>query len=340
MRQVLKLLIINSRKKEIQMSNSVSTGTGKIALKKFDLQRFGVLPVLIIFCIMFSLLEPRFLSVNNITNIFRQAAVNIIIASGMTLVILTGGIDLSVGSILAVSSVVAVQVSLSPLAALAVPIGLVIGLFAGLINGFLVSFFKMPPFIATLGMMTSLRGAAYLLSDGTTVINNDLNFAWIGNNNLGIVPWQVFFAIFIIAITWVLLKRTVIGMRIYAVGGNEKAAVYSGISVASVILLVHGLSGLFSGFAGVVMASRLYSASGLLGISYELDAIAAVILGGTSFNGGIGGVGGTLIGALIISVLNNGLIIIGVPYFWQQVIKGMVIIVAVIIDIYRQKIKS
>lgn len=306
---------------------------------KLDLQKFGVLPVLILFCIMFALLEPKFLSVNNITNIFRQSAVNIIIASGMTMVILTGGIDLSVGSILAVSAVVALKVSLSPFYYLAVPLALLAGIIAGLVNGFLISFFKMPPFIATLGMMTSLRGASYLLADGTTVINNNLNFAWVGNSNLGIIPWQVFFALIIIGLSWFFLRRTVIGARIYAVGGNEKAAIFSGISVTVIILIVHGLSGLFSGLAGVVMAARLYSASGLLGVSYELDAIAAVILGGTSFNGGIGGVGGTLVGALIISVLNNGLIIIGVPYFWQQVIKGIVIIVAVIIDIYRQRVK-
>lgn len=315
------------------------TMMNKKSMNKLDLQKFGVLPVLILFCIMFAVLEPKFLSVNNITNIFRQSAVNIIIASGMTMVILTGGIDLSVGSILAVSAVVALKVSLTPFAYLAVPIALLAGIAAGLVNGFLISFFKMPPFIATLGMMTSLRGAAYLLADGTTVINNDLNFAWVGNNNLGIVPWQVFFALIIIGMSWVFLRRTVIGTRIYAVGGNEKAAVFSGISVTAIILIVHGLSGLFSGLAGVVMGARLYSASGLLGVSYELDAIAAVILGGTSFNGGIGGVGGTLVGALIISVLNNGLIIIGVPYFWQQVIKGIVIIVAVIIDIYRQRVK-
>ena len=308
---------------------------------KLDLEKFGILPVLILFCIFFSVIEPRFLSVNNLTNIFRQAAINIMIASGMTMVILTGGIDLSVGSILAVSAVVAVKVSLTPFAYLAVPLAILAGLVTGLINGFLVSFFKMPSFIATLGTMTSLRGAAYLLANGTTVINNDLNFAWLGNGNFfGIIPWQVVLALAIIVLSWFLLRRTVFGMRVYAVGGNTMAAVYSGISVATVFVLVHGISGMLSGFAGVVMASRLYSANGLLGVSYELDAIAAVILGGTSFNGGIGGVGGTLIGALIISVLNNGLTIAGVPYFWQQVIKGIVIITAVIIDIYRQKIKK
>lgn len=308
--------------------------------KVIDFQKFGVLPVLILFCVMFALLEPRFISVNNITNIFRQAAVNIIIASGMTMVIITRGIDLSVGSILAVSAVISLQISLTPLAPFAIPIALAAGLIAGIMNGFLVSFFKMPPFIATLGMMTSLRGAAYLLSNGTTVINNDLPFAWLGNEGLGIIPWQVLFSIVILCLTWIFLRRTVFGLRIYALGGNEKAAIFSGISVPLIILVVHGLSGLFSGFAGVVLASRLYSANGLLGISYELDAIAAVVLGGTSFSGGVGGVGGTLVGALIISVLNNGLIIMGVPYFWQQVIKGIVIVVAVIIDLYRQKIKS
>ncbi len=307
---------------------------------KLDLNVLGVLPILILFVVIFGLLEQRFLTVNNMTNILRQASVNIIIACGMTLVILTAGIDLSVGSVLAVSAVVAVNVSLSSHPELAIPIALLVGLGVGAINGLLIACFKMPPFIATLGTMTSFRGISYLLANGTTVINNDLPYEVIGNGTIFSVPWMVIIALLVFVVTWILLKRTVLGTRIYAVGGNILAAKYSGISVGVILVIVYALSGLFSATAGVVLSARLFSASGLLGISYELDAIAAVILGGTSFNGGVGGVGGTLVGALIIAVLNNGLVIVGVPYFWQQVVKGIVIIAAVLIDIYRQKMKK
>ena len=322
-------------------SNDISL-TKDVDKKKFDLlNTLGVLPILILFVILFYAIEPRFGTINNITNIFRQASVNIIIACGMTMVILTAGIDLSVGSVLAVTAVVAVKVSLTTTPWLAIPVALLVGLVIGAVNGLLISVFKMPPFIATLGTMTSFRGVAYLVADGTTVINNDLPYEAIGNGRfMGYFPWMILIALVIFAIVWILLKRTVLGTRIYAVGGNELAAKYSGISVGVILVIVYALSGLLSGIAGVVLSARLFSASGLLGISYELDAIAAVILGGTSFNGGIGGVGGTLIGALIIAVLNNGLIIAGVPYFWQQVVKGIVIVAAVLIDIYRQKMKK
>lgn len=308
--------------------------------KKFDLNTLGVLPILILFAAIFYFLEPRFGTINNITNIFRQASVNIIIACGMTLVILTAGIDLSVGSVLAVSAVVAVKISLTSMPELAIPIALLVGLGIGAVNGLLIAIFKMPPFIATLGTMTSFRGVSYLVANGTTVINNNLQYEVIGNGRLGFIPWMVIIAILLFVVTWILLKRTVLGTRIYAVGGNELAAKYSGISVGVILVIVYALSGLLSGIAGVVLSARLFSASGMLGVSYELDAIAAVILGGTSFNGGVGGVGGTLIGALIIAVLNNGLTIVGVPYFWQQVVKGIVIVAAVLIDIYRQKMKK
>ncbi len=309
--------------------------------KKFDLiNTLGVLPILILFVVAFALYEPRFIRASNIMNIFRQASVNIIIACGMTMVILTAGIDLAVGSVLAVSAVVAVTVSLTSMPALAIPVALLVGLLIGAVNGLLIAIFKMPPFIATLGTMTSFRGVAYLVANGTTVINNDLPYEALGNKSFAGIPWMVLAALVVFFLTWVLLKRTVLGTRIYAVGGNEMAAKYSGISVGTILVIVYSLSGLLSGLAGVVQSARLFSASGLMGISYELDAIAAVILGGTSFNGGIGSVFGTLIGALIIAVLNNGLVIAGVPYFWQQVVKGIVIVGAVLIDIYRQKVKK
>ncbi|HEY9768202.1 MAG TPA: ribose ABC transporter permease [Coleofasciculaceae cyanobacterium] len=298
----------------------------------------GILPILLLICILFALLSPNFLSAGNAVNILRQASINIVLATGMTFVILTGGIDLSVGSILAVSAVVAVLVSLLPtIGWLAVPAALLTGLLLGLVNGTLITFLNVPPFIVTLGTLTALRGTAYLVANGTTVINRDINFAWIGNSYIGPLPWLVIIALLTVAVSWFVLRQTVLGVQIYAVGGNERAARLTGIKVNRVLLFVYGVSGLLSGLAGIMSSSRLYSATGLLGQGYELDAIAAVILGGTSFTGGIGTIIGTLFGALIIAVLNNGLTLLNMSYFWQLVVKGLVIIAAVIIDRLRKR---
>ncbi|MEH1931519.1 MAG: ribose ABC transporter permease [Nostoc sp.] len=298
----------------------------------------GILPILIIICILFTFLSPNFLTVGNIVNILRQSSINIVLATGMTFVILTGGIDLSVGSILAVSAVVALLVSLLPaLSWAAVPAALLAGLLLGLINGALITFLDVPPFIVTLGSLTALRGVAFLVAKGTTLINPDINFAWVGNNYLGPIPWLVIIALLAIIASWFVLRQTVLGVQIYAVGGNERAARLTGIKVNRVLLFVYGISGLLAGLAGIMSASRLYSASGVLGQGYELDAIAAVILGGTSFTGGIGTIGGTLLGALIIAILNNGLTLLNLSYFWQLVVKGLVIILAVTIDRLRRR---
>jgi ribose transport system permease protein len=302
------------------------------------LQVLGILPILVLICILFSLLTPNFPTPGNIVNILRQASINIVLATGMTFVILTGGIDLSVGSILGVSAVVAVLVSLIPgLGWAGVLAGLLTGLLLGLVNGALISFLNVPPFIVTLGSLTALRGAAFLVANGTTVINRNLNFAWIGNSYLGPIPWLVVIALLAVAASWFVLRQTVLGVQIYAVGGNDRAARLTGIKVNRVLLFVYGVSGLLAGLAGIMSASRLYSATGMLGQGYELDAIAAVILGGTSFTGGIGTIGGTLLGALIIAVLNNGLTLLNMSYFWQLVVKGLVIIVAVTIDRLRRR---
>ncbi|MHC5613627.1 MAG: ABC transporter permease subunit [Nostoc sp.] len=298
----------------------------------------GILPILIIICILFTFLSPNFLTVGNIVNILRQSSINIVLATGMTFVILTGGIDLSVGSILAVSAVVALLVSLLPaLSWAAVPAALLAGLLLGLVNGALITFLDVPPFIVTLGSLTALRGVAFLVAKGTTLINPDINFAWVGNNYVGPLPWLVIIALLAIIASWFVLRQTVLGVQIYAVGGNERAARLTGIKVNRVLLFVYGISGLLAGLAGIMSASRLYSASGVLGQGYELDAIAAVILGGTSFTGGIGTIGGTLLGALIIAVLNNGLTLLNLSYFWQLVVKGLVIILAVTIDRLRRR---
>ena len=302
------------------------------------MQTLGILPVLLLIGLLFSLLSPNFLTGDNLLNIARQASINIVLAAGMTFVILTAGIDLSVGSILGTTAVAALWFSLEPgIGWLAVPGALLTGLLLGLINGALVAYLGLSPFIVTLGTYTAVRGLAYLLAGGTTYINNDLGFAWIGNDYLGPLPWLVWIALLVVGISWFILRRTVLGVRIYAVGGNEQAARLTGIKVGGILLFVYAISGLFSGLAGVMSASRLYSANGILGQGYELDAIASVVLGGTSLAGGVGSVLGTLIGALIIAVLNNGLTIMNVSFFWQLVVKGLVIIVAVAVDRLRTR---
>jgi len=319
--------------KTSRSSGSDRQKTSKAQAWKNFIQVAGILPILVAICVIFSLVTPNFLSLGNFINVIRQASINIVLATGMTFVILTGGIDLSVGSILGVTAVVGVLVSLVPgLGWFAVPAALIAGVFLGLLNGSLVAYLGLPPFIVTLGSYTALRGVAYLVANGTTVINRNLNFAWVGNNYVGPIPWLVIIAFLAVLASWFILRRTVLGRHIYAVGGNIRAARLTGIKVSRVLLFVYGVSGLLSGLGGIMSASRLYSATGMLGQGYELDAIAAVILGGTSFTGGIGTIWGTLLGALIIALLNNGLTLMNVSFFWQLVVKGLVIIIAVTID--------
>ena len=298
----------------------------------------GMLPVLLLLCVGFSLMSDSFFSAQNFSIISQQASINVVLASGLTFVILTGGIDLSVGSILAVSAVVALLVSQVPgLAALAIPAGLGIGLLLGLVNGVLVAFGKLPAFIVTLGGLTAMRGIARLIGEDKTVFNPDLSFAYIGNDTLFGVPWLVVIALVVVTLSWLILRRTVLGVQIYAVGGNPEAARLSGIKVWKVLLFVYAISGLLAGVGAIMTSARLMAANGLqMGQSYELDAIAAVILGGTRFTGGVGTIVGTLIGALIIATLSNGLILLGVSDIWQYIIKGVVIIGAVALDRFRQ----
>ena len=261
------------------------------------IQAAGMLPVLIILMIAFHYLSHgRFFTPQNISIVAQQASINTVLASGMTFVILTGGIDLSVGSMLAASAMVALHASLIPgFGLLGILGGLITGLFFGLINGGLIAFGGLPPFIVTLGMLTAVRGFARLLGNDTTVFNPDLPFAFIGNASVGLgpvsIPWLVVIALLVVVASWFVLRRTVLGTQIYAVGGNAAAARLSGIKVWIILLFVYAASGLLSGLGGVMSAARLFAANGLqLGQSYELDAIAAVILGGTSFVGGIGSI--------------------------------------------------
>ena len=301
------------------------------------IRALGMLPVLILLAVGFELLTDRFMTVNNLSIVTQQASINVVLAAGMTFVILTGGIDLSVGSILATAAMGAVIASLWPgLGWLGVPIGMGLGLFFGLVNGMLVAYVGLPPFIVTLGSLTAVRGVARLMGADTTVFNPDLPFDVIGIGSVAGIPILAIIAFAVILVSWFILRRTVLGTWIYATGGNPNAARLTGIKVSLVLLFVYAMSGLMAGLGGVMSAARLYAANGLqLGQAYELDAIAAVILGGTSFVGGVGSIWGTLIGALIIAVLSNGLILTGVSDIWQFIIKGLVIIVAVALDRFR-----
>lgn len=298
----------------------------------------GMLPVLLVVCIVFQLLTDRFASWQNLSIVMQQASINVVLAAGMTFVILTSGIDLSVGSILAASAMVALIASkIADWGMLGLPAGLVTGLICGAINGGLIAGFKLPPFIVTLGTLTAVRGFARLLGNDQTVINSNLPFAFIGNGYVLGVPILVIIAGAVILVSWFILRRTVLGIYVYSVGGNPSGARLAGIRVWAILLFVYSFSGLCAGIGGVMSAGRLYAANGIqLGQAYELDAIAAVILGGTSFVGGIGSIWGTLVGALIIAVMSNGLILTGVPDIWQYIVKGLVIIGAVTLDRFRQ----
>jgi ribose transport system permease protein len=312
---------------------------GHRARMKSFMRTAGMLPVLVLLCVGFGVLTDGFFTLQNVSIVAQQASINIVLAAGMTFVILTGGIDLSVGSVLSAAAVAAVLASNIPgWGWVGVPIGLAVGLAFGIINGALISLLRLPPFIVTLGSLTAVRGIARLLGHDTTIFNPQLPFAFIGNASILGIPWLVVIALVVVAVSWFVLRRTVLGLHIYSVGGNPEAARLSGIKVRGVELFVYAVSGLMAGLGAVMSAARLYAANGLqLGQSYELDAIAAVILGGTSFVGGVGSIIGTLIGALIIAVLSNGLVLVGVSDIWQYIIKGLVIVGAVALDRYRQR---
>ena len=334
-------------------AESASSAVAKQRMRSF-MQTAGMLPVLVLLAILFQFLSAygdtgtfnfsvgRFLTSANLPVVAQLASINAVLATGMTFVILTGGIDLSVGSILAVSAMASLLVANSVnYSIVTIPIGLLVGAGFGMINGTLISALKLPPFIVTLGSLTAVRGLARLFGNDTTVFNSDLSFAGIAGNfstPIGSISWLTIIALAVVALSWFILRRTVLGIHIYAVGGNPAAARLSGIKVHMILLFVYGTSGLLSGLAGLMQAAQLQSANGLqLGTGYELDAIAAVILGGTSFVGGVGSVIGTLIGALIIAVLANGLILAGVSDVWQYIIKGLVIIGAVALDRLRNQ---
>ncbi|MCP3707213.1 ribose ABC transporter permease [Paraburkholderia sp. CNPSo 3274] len=299
------------------------------------LQKLGPFVALLIISVALSIVSRDFLTVDNLLNVMRQASINALIAFGMTLVILLGGIDLSAGSVLALSSVIiATLLSAGTPAIVATLAGLVAGGLMGFANGLVISKGKVAPFIATLGSMTVLRGLALVVSNGSPIssFNSDF-FSLLGGGYVArLVPIPVVLMLVMFGVFWVLLRKTVFGRHIYATGGNSESAKLSGVKVDRIQLCVYTIAGVMSALAGVVLTSRLNSAQPTAGTGYELDAIAAVVLGGTSLTGGRGWIFGTLVGALLIGVLNNGLNLLDVSSFYQQVIKGIVILLAVLID--------
>ena len=304
---------------------------------------------LLLMCVAMSFLSENFVTTDNLFNVLRQTSVNLCISVGMTLVILTGGIDLSVGSVLALSGAIAAGMATDgfALASADTYIGftfwgcclgaLLTGALLGAFNGALVTKFKVPPFVATLGVMTIARGLTMLYTGGFPITNLGGGFEFIGTGWFCGVPMPVWIAVAVIAVFAVYMKKTRTGRYIYAIGGNERATLLSGIHVDRVKLLVYTLAGILSALAGILVTARLDSAQPNAGTGYELDAIAAVVIGGASLSGGRGSIIGTVVGALIIGVLNNGLVLLDVSPFWQQVVKGFVILIAVVLDRFSAK---
>jgi ribose transport system permease protein len=296
-------------------------------------RQLGTFAGLVGLCAVLWVLTPHFLTVSNLLNIAQQTSINAIIAVGLTFVIISGGIDLSVGSIVAFSGVVMASLMQRaipwPIAILG---GLATGLACGLLNGVLITLGRLPPFIATLGMMSVARGAALLYTDGRPVSGFAEAFRWLATGEMIFVPVPVIVMGAVYLAAHFILRRTPFGRYVFAIGGNEEAALLSGVKVRLHKTMVYGVGGLLSALAAIMLTARLNSAQPIAGINYELDAIAAAVIGGTSLMGGQGSVAGTLVGALIMGVLRNGLNLLGVSSFVQQLVIGAVIILAVLMD--------
>lgn len=306
------------------------------------------LGIIIAFFVLFAFLaiNPKthesFMTSRNMFNVLRQISTNLYLACGMTMVIILGGIDLSVGSIIALSGCVAA----AGVARYALPIpvaiclGLLVGIIIGIFNGILIAKTTIPAFIVTLATMNICRGLAYVYTGGSPVRVVSKEWQFIGAGYIGPFPTPVIILLIVLIVTSLLMDNTKFGRHMYAVGGNPQAAKFSGIDAAKIKFLVHVFAGFMSGLAGIVLASRMYSGQPTAGQGAEMDAIAAVVVGGTSMAGGSGKIGGTIIGALIIGYLNNGLNLLNVNSFWQYVVKGFVILLAVFIDFMRSKNKK
>jgi putative xylitol transport system permease protein len=310
--------------------------------RRLIVQEYGIFLAFLLLVAILSVSNEFFLTPGNISNVLLQTSINGVLAIGMTFVILTRGIDLSVGSVVALAGMVSASFVTSSATAgiagapypmvVALAAGILVGVGCGALVGLIVSRFSVPAFVATLGMLSAARGATLIYGGGKPVPALSPEFRWIGTGNILGIPMPVILLAVVFLVSWWVLTRTRFGRYIYAVGGNPHAAKTSGLNVTRIRFMVYVISGALSGLAGMILSARTGSALPQAGIAYELDAIAAVVIGGTSLSGGVGRVTGTLIGALIIGVMNNGLDLMGIQSYYQQVLKGALIVGAVMLD--------
>lgn len=323
---------------------TATDGVGN-AVKIYFKENLGIIVAFLVLCVFLSVFPKTsgsFFTRQNIFNVLRQISTNLFLACGMTMVIILGGIDLSVGSIIALSGCISAGCVARynlPLP-IALLMGLLVGLLVGMFNGAVISKTTIPAFIVTLATMNIAKGLAYVYTGGSPVRVVTKEWQFLGAGYVGIFPTPVVILVIVLIITAIIMNKTKMGRHMYAVGGNQQAAEFSGIKVEKVKFFVHAFSGLMAGLAGIVLASRMYSGQPTAGDGAEMDAIAAVVVGGTSMAGGSGKIGGTIIGGLIIGVLNNGLNLLNVNSFWQYVVKGVVILLAVFLDYFRNKGKK
>jgi len=307
---------------------------GRVKLPAVSAQALGIYAAAVAIFILLGALNSDFLALSNLRDVAVSACINAIIGLGVTFVIITGGIDLSVGSIASfvgiVSAYLMVNHGVTPL--LGLLIGLVVGAACGLVNGVLVTALKLPPFIATLGTMSVFQGCAYVVTNGNPVYNVPSSFVYLLNSYVGGVPIAVVLVLILGIVAWLLLRRTLFGENVIAVGGSQETAWLSGIHVNRIKLGVYGLSGALAGVAGLVLVARINAAQPEGGSPYLLTAIAAAVIGGANLMGGEGRIAGTLVGALILGALTNGLVLLNVPSFYEQIVTGAVVVIAVALD--------
>ncbi|MEN8906821.1 MAG: ABC transporter permease [Clostridiales bacterium] len=335
-------------------------------MKKSNIQNVSIsmvllkgrtLIALIVIILVFSMISPGFLSAKSLILVTKHSAITTIIALGMTLVIISGGIDLSVGSIIGLTAMISGGLIYKGIifgeytVFLSIPLIIILSLFVGIVigflNGWLISYMKVPAFIATLGTMYVARGAALLRSGGETFPNlsgkselGNTGFELLGAGTFLNIPYSIWIMVLLIFLAIYVTKKTPLGWHIFAVGGNERAAKLSGIEIRKTKIFVYIFSGVCASIVGLIVASQLVAAHPATGETWEMNAIAAAVLGGTSMSGGVGTIGGTVIGGFIIGVLNDGMVMMGISSFWQMVIKGMVIVIAVITDMSQRKLQA
>jgi len=329
--------MINLKKKDSQVASHESildTNSFLLWMKR----NLASIIALLIMVVILSFTTNSFMVSTNLISVLRQVCVNCFIAFGITCVLISGGIDLSVGSVVAAAGVIAVRMANSGMPVVfAVAAALAFGAVLGLFNGYVISHTTLPPFIVTLSTQIIVRGISYLLTGGMPAQCTNDAFNYLGTGMVFGIPIPVILVLVVLVILYFVINRTAFGRHVYATGGNKEAAQYAGVDVKSVQMRVYMISGIVAALAGVVLAARLYSGQPSVGEGFERDAIAASVLGGTSFNGGIGTLGGTVVGVLIIGVLNNGMNLLKINSYWQYVVKGCVILGAVYIDFMKKR---